>query len=147
MVCAVIAAPQVTVAQAISDCDWRSEARFIVEPWEENSRSFANGNVRLTRINAREPVPGPLYLMVQWRSDPVTDWSECRLIGWTQAQGFAQLEFAALSASYDPAKGLTFTLPGLFYLEEEGFSNSVLIALTLNRATNKVSVEAALGIE
>ena len=41
-------------AQSLSDCDWRASAWLLAEPWEANSRTFANGDVRIALIDAIE---------------------------------------------------------------------------------------------
>ncbi|WP_341368285.1 hypothetical protein [Yoonia sp. BS5-3] len=51
-------------AQEAIPCDWQASAQHLVEPWEENSRTFANGDVRVAALDTIEPAAGFAYLMV-----------------------------------------------------------------------------------
>ena len=119
----------------VSDCDWQASARNIPEPWEANSASFANGNVRLALMDTIEPAQGWAWLMVL--SPPFEDWGgrQCRMLG-LDGMGFAGMDFAALDASYDPAIGLTFTLPVQTPAPEGG--RSALLRLDLNQSTGSL---------
>ena len=52
------------VAQQVRDCDWLASAWNLAEPWEENTRTFANGAVRLALLDAIEPGAVPFHLLV-----------------------------------------------------------------------------------
>ena len=39
--------PLSAVAQVVSDCDWIANPANIAEPWETNSRTYANGTIRV----------------------------------------------------------------------------------------------------
>ena len=52
------------VAQEVWECDWRNTASSIFEPWEEFTRTFANGAVRIAVIDMVEPGGAPLHLLV-----------------------------------------------------------------------------------
>ena len=45
----VSAAP--IAAQQARLCDWQASAQALVEPWNENTRVFANGNVRVAGLS------------------------------------------------------------------------------------------------
>ncbi len=60
-----LAAP--VAAQTVGDCDtWQTSARNLAEPWEANSRTFANGDIRVALLDTIEPA-APLR-----RFDPAT---------------------------------------------------------------------------
>ncbi len=134
-------------AQEVHECDWRASARNLVEPWGDNMRTFANGHVRLALLDTVEPTAGALHLLVISPPYGVLGEPQCRVISWRGSIGFAGLNFAALEASYDPASGLTFTLPGLIYLPEQGFANSARLSFTLNQASGEIFIELELGRE
>ena len=52
MTCMVASASS---AQTAFPCDWQARADAIVEPWEENSKTFANGAVRVALLDTIEP--------------------------------------------------------------------------------------------
>lgn len=98
-------------AQDIRDCDWPASARNLVEPWEDNSRTFANGQTRLALLDtAGEPAAGSYYLLVL--SPPYAELGDrqCRVLG-HNGIGFGYIDFPNLNAAYDPASGFTFDVP------------------------------------
>ncbi len=134
-------------AQEVSECDWRASARTLVEPWEENSRAFANGNVRIALLDTIEPGAVPYQILVL--SPPFDELGarQCRVISFQGGFGFAGVSFSALEASYDPAVGLNFSLPVVIYLEEANFANPSLLHFTVNQATGAVVADMELGRE
>lgn len=108
-------------AQAVSvrDCDGTTDsARNIVEPWEQNSRQFYNKLVRITHMDTGgEPVCCSSHLMVSYPSagqdEPV--YSECKLVSMNEGAGFLSIDFAKLSAKYDPKTGLSISFPYTTY--------------------------------
>ena len=130
-------------AQSLSDCDWRASAWLLAEPWEANSRTFANGDVRIALIDAIEPAAGALHLLVL--SPP---WDElgarqCRVLSLDGGIGFAGVDFAALEAWYDAAVGLLFALPVSVYEPETGAFADRMLDFNLNQATG--AIEAYVG--
>ena len=97
-------------AQEAVPCDWAARADGIVEPWEENTATFANGAVRLALLDTVEPAAGAFHILIL--SPPRNELGErqCRTLGLNAGMGFAGLDFSTLEASYDPARGLMFTV-------------------------------------
>lgn len=119
---------------------FRASAENIPEPWEANSRSFANGAVRLALIDTVEPAAGAFHLMILSPPYDELGGRQCRLVGAGAGMGFAGLSFEGLSAAYDPARGLTWTLPVRhFDPVTAGFRDGVL-SVTLNQATGQIVV-------
>ena len=137
--------PVIGAAQEVAECDWRASAQSIAEPWEANTRTFANGAVRLALLDTVEPAAGAFHLLILSPPYGETGERQCRVISREGTMGYASLDFAALEAGYDPAKGLTFTLPGVLYLPEESFSNSLRLTLTLNQATGEITLAQELA--
>ena len=54
-------------------------------------------------------------------------------------------EVMDFAADYDPAKGLTISIPTLFVLPEESFSNTMWIHMTINQATGQIETRTELG--
>lgn len=98
-------------AQEVMPCDWQSSAQNIVEPWEDNTRTFANGDVRVAAIDTIEPAVAFAYLMVLSPPFDNVGSRQCALIGYTGGGGFAGMDFAELQSDYDPAQGLILQVP------------------------------------
>ncbi|MDE0590772.1 hypothetical protein OU789_12615 [Halocynthiibacter sp. C4] len=136
---AALAAPGLASAQEVLDCDWQASARSIAEPWEENTRTFANGDVRLALLDTIEPAAGSTYLLVL--SPPFHELGDrqCKVIGLSSVVGFTNLEFSTLQADYDPAVGLVFTIDGSTYVHETGGSEGGVLSFSLNQATGDIN--------
>ncbi|MFQ1701185.1 hypothetical protein ACJ5NV_11380 [Loktanella agnita] len=133
------------IAQDVQDCDGWDSARNIAEPWEENTQTFSNGDVRLAVLDMAEPAAGPLYMMVLSPPFDEQGQPQCKVISRGEGVGWVQMVFADLRAGYDPATGLTVTVPGLLYDPEFEFSNAVELSITVNQATGAISAHEAVG--
>lgn len=142
---ALMAAP--AMAQTAFPCDWQARADAIVEPWEDHSATFANGAVRVALLDVAEPAAAAFYLLIM--HPPVDDLGlrTCTTVGLDDGLGYAFIEFAALEADYDPARGLVLTVPAIIYLPEQSFQNSALVKIEVNQATGQVAVSQRLGNE
>jgi hypothetical protein len=134
---ALLSATPVT-AQAVMPCDWQANAQALVEPWEETSRQFANGAVRVALLDTIEPAAGAFYLLVL--SPPYDDVGgrQCKVIGAAPGIGFAGLDFGALASGYDPARGLTLQMPVTLFMPEDGTTRATLLNVTVNQSTGNV---------
>jgi hypothetical protein len=134
-------------AQVISDCDLQTSAWNLAEPWEDNTRTFSNGAVRLAVLDTIEPAAGAMHLLILSPPyGPLGD-RQCKVLSWSEGIGYAWLYFNELKAGYDPARGLTFEIPVQYFDPETSFSNSMLIFLELNQATGAIKVDVELGRE
>ena len=132
---ALLAAP--AAAQEVLDCDWQAGARNIPEPWEAHTRTFANGQTRLAVLDTVEPAAGAFWLLVL--SPPYSELGDrhCAVIG-RGGMGFAGIDFGALDAGYDPARGLIFTLPVTVYDDATGGVAPDVLTVVLNQATGRI---------
>jgi len=128
-------------AQAIIDCtSWQASARNIPEPWEQHTRTFANGNIRVALLDTIEPAAGAFYLMVITPPYDELGSKTCWIVADQDGGiGFAGLEFQQLGASYDPARGLTLRLPASLYAPATGGFDPAILAVTINQATGDVT--------
>lgn len=125
-------------AQDVGECDWRASAQALAEPWQENTRTFANGKTRLAVMDVIEPAAGAYYLMVLSPPYDEVGGRQCRIIGMGHGIGFAGIDFNSLDASYDPATGLTFALPVSVYDGANGGFAPKVLGFTLNQATGHI---------
>ncbi|WP_375688357.1 hypothetical protein [Pseudooceanicola sp. LIPI14-2-Ac024] len=134
---ALIAAPG--VAQSVTDCDTRAGARFLAEPWEDNTATFAEGAVRIAVIDMMEPAGAPAYLMIL--SPPRNEIGErqCRIVEAAPHFGFYTIELADTLASYDPERGLTLRIPVTDYTDGPSNPPPFPLTVTINQSTGDVS--------
>lgn len=129
------------LAQTVAECDWRSQARAIAEPWEAHTRTFANGDVRLALLDTVEPAAGALHMLILSPPYDELGTRQCRVISLQDSIGFAALAFDQLTASYDPAVGLIFTLPAGRYDPDTGGTIPAMLGFTLNQASGAIHAQ------
>jgi hypothetical protein len=126
------------MAQQVEDCDWRASAWLLAEPWEQHSRTFANGDVRVALIDAIEPAAGAFHLLVLSPPWDVLGARQCRVLSLGPGIGFAGVDFAALEAWYDPSAGLFFSVPVSVYEAATGGFGERIFDFTVNQATGAI---------
>lgn len=143
-VMAAMAVP--AVAQSgIHECSWVSQARNIVEPWAEHTRTFANGKIRIAHLDTGgEPVCCSSHLLII-APDPNDEqgYNQCRVLSGgaeDPGQGFLWIRFEQISASYDPARGLLLSVPVRRYVD--GLNDTEgLVEVRINQATGAITIE------
>ncbi len=140
-----LGAPLAATAQDIFPCDARAELWTIPEPWDENTRSFANGEVRLVLIDTIEPAAIPYYLGILHPPRDTLGGRRCTMIGFGEGIGYQVLYFKGLQAGYDPARGVLFSIPGRLYDPNTDFSNGLVLDVVVNQATGAVTASHRLG--
>jgi len=123
-------------AQHVQPCDWIARADSIVEPWKDNTRTFANGAVRLALLDVVEPAAGALHLLIL--SPPHNELGErqCLTLGMSENIGFSNAEFDTLTADYDASVGLVFEMTVQVFDGED--YRPAILRFTLNQATGDV---------
>lgn len=126
-------------AQEVSPCaDHRSAAQAIAEPWEENTRTFANGDVRLAIIDTIEPAAAAFHLLVLSPPFDEVGGRQCAVVSSQNGMGFGGLELTGMQAGYDPAQGLTFAIPATRWVQESDSYLPATLSVTLNQATGAI---------
>ncbi|MEO0751656.1 MAG: hypothetical protein AAFY25_07615 [Pseudomonadota bacterium] len=138
---AAVALTGAAAAQEVAECDWRNAASAVLEPWEDYTRTFANGEVRIAVLDMVEPGVAPLHLLVLSPPYDELNIRQCRIVTLQGTRGFADLTFDALDASYDPAVGLIFTLPVRHYDLGSGDIADATLRFTLNQATGQMGAQ------
>lgn len=132
---AAVAGP-VTVAPC---GDYRSDVRNVAEPWEANSRTFARGEIRLVVIDTVEPAAAAFYLLILHPPRDELGSPMCSVVTTAEGSGFADMGLGPAEASYDPARGLTVSLPvSQADPMAAGFDEGWL-SVTINQATGVVT--------
>lgn len=125
-------------AQSVQTCDWQARADAIAEPWEDNSRTFANGDVRIALLDTIEPAAGAFWLLVLAPPYDELGGRSCYVIGGRSA-GFSDVLFHGLQANYDPAQGLVFTVPVFDYDPAKSLASAFLLRFVVNQARGAVT--------
>lgn len=126
------------LAQQVLPCEWQARADAIVEPWEENTRTFAKGDVRLALLDTIEPAAGAYHILVV--SPPFGELGDrqCRTVSISEGVGFSGVDFSGLQATYDPSVGLVFSVTvRLFDPDSSDFLPAVLV-FSVNQATGHI---------
>lgn len=126
----------------VKSCGDAERVDAIAEPWERNIATYANGDIRLALLDMVEPAGGAWKLVVISPPRDELGFRQCRVIG-ADGIGFYDLDFARRQASYDPARGLTLTLPAQHYLPEDPESGWYQLSLTINQQTGDIMVQGA----
>lgn len=127
-------------AQSVDGCfDHRSSVAAYAEPWDQNTRLFANGAVRLVLTDTLEPAAAAFHLVIL--SPPYNELGDrqCVVVSMGEGLGFAGLTLDGMTADYDPAVGLVFLLRAARYLPETGGFDDALLRVTLNQANGLVT--------
>ena len=124
------------VAQQVADCDWQASAQAIVEPCAQNTRTFANGDVRLALLDTIEPAAGAFHILVL--SPPYDELGSrhCATIGMSNGIGLGGADLSTLEADYDPSVELIFTMQVRVF-DGVDFRPGKL-RFTLNQATGRI---------
>ncbi len=133
---AVFATP--VAAQEVIDCDWQARADAIVEPWEDNTRTFANGDVRLALLDTIEPAAGAFHVLVLSPPYDEVGGRQCKTIGVGGGAGFSGVGFEDITAEYDPVKGLSFWLEVDYYDGELADFSGGSLSFSVNQQTGAV---------
>jgi hypothetical protein len=132
-------------AVVVRDCDSdpnTASAQNLLEPWEKNTKTFYNGEVRVALIDTGgEPACCSLHLLVlnQVVSD-LANVSACHLISDHDNFGFGNIDIAKLTGHYDPKKGLLITFPFIVNNGDDVQKPGVA-KLRLNMAKGTIAVE------
>jgi hypothetical protein len=137
---APVAAQQVQPCGNGGDFPFETTAMAIAEPWEANTRSFADGDIRIAVMDTWEPALGAYYLMVLFWSgaDTEADIRYCSLVS-NGSLGFVSMTLDGLTSRYDPALGLVLSVPTTFYNPSDDELEEGVLEVVLNRKTLEVS--------
>jgi len=135
---AVLAAPAGAVTVVECGGPW-TDVRNLAEPWEQNTRTFAKGDIRLAVIDTIEPGAGAFHLLVLHPPFDEMGGPQCHIVSVDDLFGFAAMDLGPAKAAYDPARGLTVTLPVSLWSEATGGIAPAALSVTINQATGAVT--------
>lgn len=137
---AVATAATSVAAVTVSDCgDYRTSIQALAEPWEANTRTFANGAIRVAVADTIEPAVGAVHLVILHPPLDELGGPACHVISASDSFGFSAMDFDAIRADYDPARGLGVVVPvGVYNPTTAGFDET-LLSVTINQSTGSLS--------
>jgi hypothetical protein len=138
----ILAAP--AAAQTLNDCDWVASPANLIEPWEANTRTFANGAIRIAALDTEEPACCYAHLLILSPSGEVEGpgYRACHVLSdGAPGMGFSGIDLAGIAASYDPARGLRLDVPVFRYTDGTGPGRPGRVAVRINQATGAVTLE------
>jgi len=145
-VMALLALAAPASALSIRDCSDDQptvSAWNLAEPWEKNTKLFSNGAVRVALIDTGgEPACCSYHLLIlSPNKDEQAEFRSCHLVNDHEGLGFVGIDFARLSASYDPKKGLLISFPYSLYNDEGGPQKQGIAKVRVNSSSGAVTEE------
>lgn len=137
----LLAAQPAAAAPTVVECTNYAMATYVMEPWERNTRTFYNGQVRLALIDTDgEPACCSTWLVVIFPdvSDELGG-RTCRMLGTGQTMGYAGVNLAGVKSTYSASTGLTLTVPVRRMVDGDAIVNET-VKLRLNLRTSTLSV-------
>ena len=129
---------EASAAEVLACDQTETSAAFLAEPWEANTRSFANGDVRLAVLDFVEPAVSAFHLLVL--SPPFDDFGHatCQVVSFANEIGYREMLLEGIRVDYDPTQGLIFEIAVSTGAEtrEKG-----MLLLTLNQETGELQAE------
>ena len=126
-----------TASIRATECDEYTRADAIMEPWEANIATYANGEVRIAVLDFIEPAAAVKLMVISPPRDEVGA-RQCRIVALPSGHGFGNVDFAARSAAYDPENGLVISLPVFLGPPDSGEEGWVQIYISINQSTGEV---------
>lgn len=136
--CLMMLATLPAKAVTVTACDGLASVRAIAEPWEANTRTFANGAIRLVVLDTIEPAAAAFHLAILHPPRDELGSPMCTLVSASEGTGFGGMGIGPATPAYDPSRGLTVSLPvSLYDADTADFVDGVL-SVTINQATGQV---------
>lgn len=120
-------------------CDELAGAEFVAEPWEDNTATFANGQIRVALMDSIEPAAASYRLLIVSPPFDEVGARQCRMVGIAGGHGFGAIEFGARHVSYDPDTGLTLVMPARQPMPAyDGDDGWFQLAVRINQQTGQI---------
>lgn len=137
------AAPAAHAAPWLGNCNDYATAGLIAEPWEANTRTFYNGQVRVAVVDTNgEPVCCSSWLVVIFPDkDDELGGRTCMMLGSGEGLGFTGVNVKQIKSSYAAATGLTLTVPVRKLNVDTSGTRTEIITLVLDLNAGKLRVK------
>lgn len=138
LIAACLAAP--AAAQTALQCDWQADVLNIVEPWEENTVTFADGDIRVALLDVAEPAAAAFYLLILHPPEEIPGLRTCTVVGLDDGLGYSSINFNDIESGGSTETGLTLTVPVTVHVPEQSSPDDAVILVAINQATGDVAV-------
>lgn len=131
-------------AQSVNACDWVARPAHLVEPWEDHIRAHADGAIRIALLDTGEPACCSAHLLILAPSGPVDgpEYRACHVLSaGPPGTGFARLDFAGMTATYDPGRGLRLDLPVAYFTDGVDPPRPGRVVVRIDPATGAVTLD------
>ena len=128
-------------AEIVRDCEGEITINLLAEPWENNTRIFANGNVRIAVLDYWDPANAAFRLAVMYLPNDYieAEGRACKVVSAGGiGDGYNMLSLDGLKASYDPTRGLALMIDAEKYDYDAGRAIPGTVTVVINRATSQV---------
>lgn len=126
----------------VQPCQDGPRVDTIAEPWEANTATYAQGAIRVARLDFVEPAAAAIMLLVLSPPHDELGLPQCRVVGFADGVGFGDIDFAARQASYDPARGLTLLMPARQPVADgDGDDGWFQLSVTVNQTSGEIDVQ------
>ena len=136
-------ASAVTVKRCDDGDTYVQSAAAIAEPWEKNTRTFYNGEVRVALMDTGgEPACCSMHLLILAPDPRNEDGSRsCWLVNNEGGMGFVNIDFTHVATRYDAGKGLLITFPYALYSDIGRPGEQGTAHVRVNLASGSVTAE------
>ena len=121
-------------------CDGWFHMDSIANPLEENTATYAEGEIRITLIFLWDQQEYQLAIMHPPRNE--LGGRQCSLIAVDEDTGFAEIRFQEREARYDPETGLTIIMPVRVEKGETEDEHWETFYININQQTGEVRYQA-----
>ena len=130
-------------AAVVGDCTDYAMATHVMEPWEQHSRTFYGGRVRLAVVDTDgEPACCSSYLVVIFPDpDDELGGRTCRMVSQSAGLGFLGVDMRGVRSSYAAATGLKLLVPVRTLAEDGATARPAVVGLRLDLRTGRLSLE------
>jgi hypothetical protein len=125
-------------AVTVTACDGLASVQAIAEPWEANTRVFAKGEIRVVVLDTIEPAAAAFHLAILHPPRDELGSPMCSQVSASEGTGFGGMDIGPATASYDPARGLTVSLPVSLYDADTADFVQGTLSVTINQSTGQV---------
>lgn len=132
------ATPAAAGPAMVQDCTDYAMTTYVMEPWEESTRTFYNGQVRLVLVDTDgEPACCSTWLVAIFPNvEDELGGRTCRMVGSGEGMGFTGVDMKGVKSAYDAATGLTLTVPVRRMIDGDAIVNeTVKLRLDLRTST------------
>lgn len=130
-------------AATLMECKGPAHIQNIVEPWEEATKTYAKGKIRIIWLDTGgEPACCSSHLAII-APDPKNEqgYPQCKILNDGQEfMGFQSINLKGVQSSYDPSKGLLLSVPVERYIDGIK-SKKATIGVRINQATGDIVIE------